>query len=50
MATTSFTLVGNAAGSPAPLLGPSPATGYAAEMLDVEDPDLGYYAAKFPYQ
>jgi probable HAF family extracellular repeat protein len=35
MATTPFTLVGNSADSPAPPLRPSPATGHAAEMLDV---------------
>jgi hypothetical protein len=35
MATTPFTLVGNSADSPAPPLRPSPATGHAAEILDV---------------
>jgi hypothetical protein len=43
-------LVGHAADSPEPLLRPSPATGHAAEILDVYDPDVGYDAAKFPYQ
>jgi hypothetical protein len=50
MAMTSFMLVGNAADSPAPLLRPSPATDHDAEMLGVEDPDLGYDAEKFPYK
>jgi hypothetical protein len=40
---TSFTAVGHAADSPAPLLRPSAATGQDADMRDVEDPDLGYY-------
>jgi hypothetical protein len=35
MATTPFTLVGNSADSPAPPLRLSPATGHAAEILDV---------------
>jgi hypothetical protein len=48
--TTPFTLVGNSADSPAPPLRPSPATGHAAEILDVEDPYLGYDAEKFPYK
>jgi hypothetical protein len=43
-------LVGNAADSPEPLLRLSPATGHAADILDVYDPDLGDDAAKFPYQ
>ena len=50
MATTSLTLVGHSADSPEPLLRLSPATGQAADMLDVSDPDLGYEAAKLPYQ
>jgi hypothetical protein len=50
MATTPFTLVGNSADSPALFLRLSPATGHAAEILDVEDPCLGYDAEKFPYQ
>ena len=33
--TTSFTLVGNSADSPEPLLRPLPATGLDVEMLDV---------------
>jgi hypothetical protein len=45
-----FTSVGNSADSPEPLLKPSPATGHVAEILGVYDPDLGYYAAKFPYK
>jgi hypothetical protein len=48
MAKTSFTSVGSLADSPAPLLRPSPATGYAAEILDVDDPDLGYDADPCP--
>jgi hypothetical protein len=35
MAKASFTPVGNSADSPEPLLRPSPATGHAAEILDV---------------
>jgi SnoaL-like domain len=48
MAKTSFTSVGSLADSPAPLLRPSPATDYAAEILDVDDPDLGYDADPCP--
>jgi hypothetical protein len=44
MATTSATLVGHSADLPAPLLRPSRATGHAADILDVFDPDLGYDA------
>jgi hypothetical protein len=47
---TSLTLVGHSTDSPEPLLRLSPATGHDAEMLDVEDPDLGYDAETFPYQ
>jgi hypothetical protein len=50
MARTSFTPVGNSADSPELFLRPLPATGYAAEMLDGEDPKWGYDAEKFPYQ
>jgi hypothetical protein len=35
LAKTSFTLVGNSADSPEPRLRPSPATGHAAEILEV---------------
>jgi hypothetical protein len=35
MAKTSFTSVGSLADSPEPPLRPSPATGHAAEILDV---------------
>jgi hypothetical protein len=48
MARTSFTPVGNSAGSPELFLRPLPATGYAADILDGEDPDLGYNAENFP--
>jgi hypothetical protein len=48
MATTSFTSVGNSADSLEPLLRWSLATGHATEILDEEDPYLGYYAEKFP--
>jgi hypothetical protein len=48
--TTPFTLVGNSADSPALFLRLSPATGHAAEILDVSDPCLGYDAEKFPYK
>jgi hypothetical protein len=34
--------------SPAPLLRPSPATGHAPDILDVDDPDLGYDADTGP--
>jgi hypothetical protein len=50
MATTPFTSVGSSADSPESFLGPSPATDYDAETLDVSDPDLGYDAEQFPYQ
>jgi hypothetical protein len=40
--------VGSEADSLAPLLRPSPATGHAAEILDVENPYLGYDAENFP--
>jgi hypothetical protein len=46
----SFTPVGSCADSPGPPLRPSPATGHAAEILDVYDPYLGYDAEKFPYK
>jgi hypothetical protein len=48
MATTSFTLVGNSADSPAPLLRSSPATSHDAEMGEVEGLDLGYDADTCP--
>ena len=41
-ARTSWTLVGNSADSPEPLLRPSPATGHEAEILDVSDPCRPY--------
>jgi hypothetical protein len=50
MATTSFTPVGNTADSPEPILRPSPATGYHAEILDVYYPDLGYDTENSLYQ
>jgi hypothetical protein len=50
MATTPFTLGGNSADSPALFLRLSPATGHAAEILDVSDPCLGYDAEIFPYK
>jgi hypothetical protein len=50
MPTTPLTLVGNSADSPALFLRLSPVTGHAAEILDVEDPSLGYDAETFPYQ
>jgi predicted dehydrogenase len=50
MATASFTSVGNCPDSPQPILRPSPATGHDADMLDVEDPYLGYDAETWPYQ
>jgi hypothetical protein len=40
----------NATDAPEPLLRPSPATDHDAEILDVEDPDLGYDAENFPYK
>jgi hypothetical protein len=48
--TTSYTSVGKSADSPEPLLRPAPTTGDDADMLDVEDPDVGYDAEKFPYK
>jgi hypothetical protein len=50
MATTSCTPVGNCPDSPEPILRRSPATGHDAEILDVDDPDLGYDAEPYPYQ
>jgi hypothetical protein len=50
VATTSLTSVGSDAGSPEPIRRPSPAPGREAEILDVYDPYLGYYAEKFPYK
>jgi len=47
---TSFMLVGKSADSPDPLLRPSPATGHDTDMLEVDDPDLGYDAGKFLYE
>jgi hypothetical protein len=46
----SWPCVGSAAGSPEPLLGPSPATGHDADMLDVYDPDVGDDADTCLYQ
>ena len=50
MAMTSCTPVGNCPDSPEPILRRSPATGHDAEILDVDDPDLGYDAEPYPYQ
>ena len=50
MVKTSLTPMGNSADSPELILRPSPATGHDAEILDVDDPDLGYDAETFPYQ
>ncbi len=50
MAKTSLTPVGNCADSPELILRPSPATGHAAAILDLEDPDLRYDAETCPYQ
>jgi hypothetical protein len=50
MATTSCTPVGNCPDSPEPILRRSPANGHDAEILDVDDPDLGYDAEPYPYQ
>jgi hypothetical protein len=41
---------GNYPNSPPPIPRASPATGHDAEMLEEEDPDLGYGAEEFPYQ
>jgi len=49
MATTSLS-AGSDAGSPELIRRPSPATGREAEILDVEDPYLGYDAENFPYK
>jgi hypothetical protein len=48
MAAASLTLGGHAAGSPAALLRPSPAMSHAPDILDVDDPDLGYDADPCP--
>ena len=50
MAMTSLTPVGHGPGSPDPILRPSPATGHEADILDVEDPDVGYDAETCPSQ
>jgi hypothetical protein len=50
MAQASFTRVGSLADSPETPLGPSPAAGHAAEILDVYNPYLGYDATKFAYK
>jgi hypothetical protein len=42
VAKTSSTPVGNGTDSPEPILRPSPVTGHNAEILEVDDPDLGY--------
>jgi hypothetical protein len=47
MTTTSFTLVGNSADAPAPLLKP---LRHVAEILAVSGPDFGYDAARSPHQ
>jgi hypothetical protein len=47
MATTLLTSVGSDAGSPEPLRRLLPAPGHEAEILDVDDPDLGYDAENF---
>ena len=41
-AKTSLTSVGKSAGSPEPILRPSPAAGHAAEILSAEDAYLDY--------
>ncbi len=46
--TTSFTHVGDSAGSPESILRPSPATGHDAEILEVSDLYLGYDAKTCP--
>jgi hypothetical protein len=50
MATTPLTPVGHAADSPALFLRLSPATGHAADMLDVSEPCVGSDAETFPDQ
>ena len=40
--TTSLTPVGKCADAPEPLLRPSPAAGHAANILNAEDPSMGY--------
>jgi hypothetical protein len=50
MARTSFTSVGNCADSPEPILRLLPIMGYAANILGVSDPYLGYDAGDFPHQ
>jgi hypothetical protein len=49
MAMTSLMSVGNTADSPEPILRPSPASGYHAEILDAYDPDLAYDTENFLY-
>ena len=50
MTTTSLTSVGSDASSPELTRRTSPGSGHAAEMLDVEDLDLGYIAETCPSQ
>jgi hypothetical protein len=50
MAKTSLTSMGSSADSPARSLRLSPATGHAAELLDVSDPYVGYDAETCPYK
>jgi hypothetical protein len=50
MAATSWTLMGHAADSPDSILRSSPATDHHAEILDVEDPSMGYNAETLLYQ
>jgi hypothetical protein len=50
MATISLTPVGHGADVPEPILRPSPATGHEADILDAEDPCVGYDADTVPSQ
>jgi hypothetical protein len=48
IATASLTPGGHGADAPEPILRPSPATGHEADILDAEDPCLGYDADTVP--
>jgi hypothetical protein len=50
MATPSLAAVGNSAGSPELIRGPSPATGHDPAIFDVYGPYVGYDAETFPHK
>jgi len=50
MTTTTLTSVGSDTSALEPIRRPLPTTGHEAEILDVDDPYLGYDAKKFPHK